>query len=117
MAHKTMTLEQVRTFALSLPEAHEEPHFDRTSFRIRGKVFLTARPSEDHVNVFVPEEARVEALDTHPESVSELLWGKKPVGLRVELAGLPTAVMEELVRSAWESKAPKKVVQQYRIDG
>lgn len=112
-----MTLEQVRTFALSLPDAHEEPHFDRTSYRVRGKIFVTARPSEDHVNVFVPEAARGVALDTHPAFVSELLWGKKPVGLRVELAGLPAAVMKELVRSAWESKAPKKVAQQYRTGG
>ena len=111
-----MTLEQVRAFALSLPEANEEPHFDRTSFRVKGKIFLTARPSEDQVNVFVQEEARVEALDTHPEFVSELLWGKKPGGLRVELAGLPAAIMEELVQSAWVSKAPKKISQQYRTD-
>ena len=49
-----MTLERVRAFALSLPEANEEPHFDRTSFRVKGKIFVTARLSEDHVNVFVP---------------------------------------------------------------
>jgi hypothetical protein len=34
-----MTLSQVRRFALSLPETTEEPHFDRTSFRVRGKIF------------------------------------------------------------------------------
>ena len=112
-----MTLAQVRRFALALPEAHEEPHFDRTSFRVRGKIFVSARASEDHVNVFVPEEVRGVALDSYPAFVSELLWGKKTVGLRVELTELPVAVMRELVRSAWESKAPKKLREEHPRSG
>ena len=39
-----MTLDDVRSFALSLPETTEAPHHERTSFRVRGKIFATALP-------------------------------------------------------------------------
>jgi len=35
---------QVRQFALAMPEASEAPHFDMTSFRVRGKIFATMPP-------------------------------------------------------------------------
>jgi hypothetical protein len=102
-----MTLTQVRKYALSLPEGREQPHFDRTSFRVRGKIFVTARPSESHIHIFVPEEVRAPTLAMHPEWVSKLLWGGKVVGLRVELAKAPAEIVKGLVRRAWEAKAPK----------
>ena len=33
--------ETFREIALSLPEAVEMPHFDKTSFRVKGKIFAT----------------------------------------------------------------------------
>jgi hypothetical protein len=102
-----MTLAQVRRFALSLPESREEPHFDRTSFRVRGKIFVTARPAESHIHVFVPEHVREPVLAMHPDIASKLRWGAKVVGLRVELPGAPAVLVKQLVRSAWESRAPR----------
>jgi hypothetical protein len=102
-----MTLAQVRKHALSLPGVKEEPHFDRTSFRVKGKIFVTARPSESHIHVFVPEQHRELALAMYPEHMSKLLWGGKVVGLRIELLKASTAVVKDLVTFAWESKAPR----------
>jgi hypothetical protein len=102
-----MTLAQVRKHALSLSGATEEPHFDRTSFRVKGKIFVTARPSEAHIHVFVPEEVREPALAINPEFVSKLLWGGKVVGLRVDLTKATPNVVRHLVEKAWSSKAPK----------
>jgi hypothetical protein len=102
-----VTLEQVRRHALSLPEAKEEPHFDRTSFRVRGRIFITARPADSHIHVFVPEHVREPFLAMHPDVASKLLWGGKVVGLRVELHRAPAGLVKELVRSAWASRAPK----------
>jgi predicted DNA-binding protein (MmcQ/YjbR family) len=36
-----VTLETLRTIALSLPEVTEEPHFEKTSFRVKKKIFAT----------------------------------------------------------------------------
>jgi hypothetical protein len=99
-----MTLAQLRKYALSLPGATEEPHFDRTSFRVKRKIFVTARPSESHIHVFVPEQIREPAIAMHSAYVSKLLWGGKVVGLRVELPKADPGVLRDLVKGAWESK-------------
>ena len=36
-----MTPNDVRKLALALPEAEEQAHFDKPSFRVRGKIFAT----------------------------------------------------------------------------
>jgi hypothetical protein len=36
-----MRLATARHFALSLPEAVEAPHFEKSSFRVKGKIFAT----------------------------------------------------------------------------
>ena len=102
-----MTLTQLRKHALALPGVTEEPHFDRTSFRVNGRIFLTARPPESHVHVFVPEEVREPALAMHPDCVSKLFWGGKVVGLRIELSKAQPGVVKDLVEIAWRSRGPK----------
>ena len=101
-----MTLAQLRKHALSLPGVVEEPHFDRTSFRVNGRIFVTARPHETHVHVFVPEQPREQALALYPEFVSKLLWGGKVVGLKVEMPQAEVRVVKDLVRTAWQVRAP-----------
>jgi hypothetical protein len=106
-----MTLDQVRSYALSLPAATEEPHFDRTSFRVRGKIFVTARPGEGHIHVFVGDAVREPALALHPVHVEKLLWGGKVTGLRIRLAKAPPGLVRGLVRAAWAERAPKALLQ------
>jgi hypothetical protein len=103
-----MTLAQVRRYALSLPGATEEPHFDRTSFRVKGKIFATARSPETHIHVFVPEQVRELTLALHSEYVTKLLWGGKVVGLRVELPKADTSVVKDLLNHAWQAKTGRQ---------
>lgn len=103
-----MTLTQIRKHALSLSGVTEEPHFDRTSFRVSGKIFVTAKPLEPYIHVFVPEELRELALALHPDFISKLFWGGKVVGLRVELAKADPSLVRDLVAGAWESKVAKR---------
>jgi predicted DNA-binding protein (MmcQ/YjbR family) len=42
-----ITNQQFREMALSLDEATEQPHFDKTSFRIGKKIFATLNEKED----------------------------------------------------------------------
>jgi hypothetical protein len=102
-----MTLAQIRKHALSLAGSTEEPHFDRTSFRVNGRLFVTARPDESHIHIFVPEEVREAALAIHQAFVSKLLWGGKVVGLRVDLPKADPGVVRDLVTGAWQSKVAK----------
>lgn len=105
-----MKVEVIRRYALSLPEATEEPHFNFTSFRIGGKIFATVPPDEEHVHVFVADRDRDAALERYPGFVEKLSWGSKVVGLRVSLSLALPNVVTELLRQAWLRKAPKRLV-------
>ena len=112
MSKQPSKLDQVRRYALSLPEVTEQPHFDYSSFRVRGKIFVTVPPDGQHLNVFVDQEQRELALAVHAAFVEKLWWGGKVVGLRVELASADGKVVNELVRQAWARKAPKRLARQ-----
>jgi hypothetical protein len=101
-----VTLAQLRKYALSLAGATEEPHFERTSFRVGGKIFMTAKPDEPYAHVFVGEELREPALAAHPQCMAKLPWGGKIVGLRIHLPQAPAAVVKDLVKGAWQARAP-----------
>ena len=103
-----MKVAAVRRLALSLPETTEEPHFDYSSFRVRGKIFVTVPPDEKHIHVFVDDVERERALALAPEWIEKLWWGKKVAGVRIELAAARPALVEELVRNAWTRKAAKR---------
>ena len=105
-----MNLAQVRRHALSLAEVTEEPHHHFSSFRVGGKIFVTVPPEETHIHVFVTEEQRELALSLESDGLEKLLWGGKVVGLRVDLAKAPAAVVKRLVSQAWAHKAPKAVL-------
>ena len=105
MSARGATLAKVRALALALPEAAEAPHFQRTSFRVRGKIFATAEG--EHLHVFVGEEARSQALALHPGFIEKLPWGAKIVGLRIHLPSATEKVVAQLLQQAWRAKAPK----------
>ena len=112
-----MKFETIRRYALSLPEVVEAPHFDYGSFRIRGKMVATVPPGGELLHVFVPEALREPALAMYPDFLEKLTWGGKVVGLRVQLPAAAPAVVKQLVRQAWEAKAPKRLVAALQAQG
>ena len=112
LEHKeaSMHIKAIRTQALSLPEATEEPHFDYASFRVGGKIFMTVPPDETHAHIFLAEQDRELALAMYPDFVEKLMWGKRIAGVRVALSKARPAVIRSLVRKAWEHKAPKRLI-------
>ena len=104
---ETMKLADVRAHALSLEAVTEEPHHTYSSFRVRGKIFVTIPPEETHLHVFVGEEDREQALALHPAFVEKLFWGSKVLGLRVDLARATPEVVKALVLKAYETRVHK----------
>ena len=102
-----MRLEPIRQHALSLEAVTEEPHHHYSSFRVRGKIFVTIPPDEEFIHVFVAEEDREPALALYPEFVEKLFWGSKVLGLRVHLAAAKPAVVKALVSRAYETRVRK----------
>jgi hypothetical protein len=109
-----VTLEDVRRFALSLPETTEEPHHERTSFRVRGKIFASALPDGDSCNVLLDEPDARAAVFEDADVFGELWWGKRLVGVNVDLASADPTRMEELLTEAWLRRAPRALAAQLR---
>ena len=105
-----MKLQQARDYALSLPEATEEPHFDLTSFRVRGKIFATSPPGGAHLHIFVDEDLRAPLIAAHPDAYEPLVWGSKVVGVKVTLTRAPAETVNRLLLASWKRKAPKRLV-------
>ena len=104
----SMKFATVRKHALSLDAVTEEPHHAYSSFRVRGRIFVTVPPEETAVHVFVDEEDRERTLAMYPEWASKLLWGKKALGVRVDLAAAPAAAVKALVARAHAAKSRAK---------
>jgi hypothetical protein len=102
--------EHARQFALSLPGATEEPHFDMTSFRVNGKIFVTVPPDETHLHVFLDEPQVAAAVAEDPAACAPLRWGQRVRGVRVNLAASPAERVQELIEESWRRKAPKRLV-------
>ena len=103
-------LEAARRFALSLPKATEEPHFDKASFRVRGKIFATVPPDGQYLHVLVDENEARAAVAENRTAFEELWWGKQLKGVRVTLAVAPPDRVFELLEESWRRRAPKRLV-------
>ena len=104
-----VNLNDARRIAMSLPEVTEEPHFEYTSFRVKGKIFATAPPDGGHLHIFVDDEDREPALLMDPGFIEKLLWGGKVRGLRVALRRAKMPVVARLLTKAWLRRAPKRL--------
>jgi hypothetical protein len=111
-----VNLDDARTLALALPETHEEPHFDLTSFRVGKKIFATAPLDGDQLRIFVDESETKASVADDPNVYEELWWGRRLVGLGVALSTADPDRVAELLEESWRRKAPKKIVAAYDVN-
>ena len=103
--------DDVRRLALAQPEAVEQPHFDRTSFRVRGKIFVTMVLGDGRANLTLAPDHAAELADTEGEAVTPIVWGSLKGRVAVELAALRPGLLERLIPLAWSQVAPKRLLQ------
>jgi hypothetical protein len=94
--------------ALSLPEAVEQDHHGRPSFRVGGRIFATLW-SEERLNVMVDEGGIRTAVHEAPEACAEVWWGKRLAAVGVTLVAADRELVRELLTDAWERKAPRRL--------
>jgi hypothetical protein len=89
---------------LALPGAYEADHHGRRSFRVGdGKVLATV-PEHGVLNVMVDDDLARSAAGA--AGVDLLWWGQRLSGVRVEVADVDPALLEELLEAAWWRRAP-----------
>ena len=102
-----MTSEEARSLALELPDAVEQDHHGRPSFRVGGKIFATLWAPE-HMNVMLDEGGILTAVQAHPEACSEVMWGKRLAAVRVHLPDVRREALGKMLEEAWELRANRR---------
>ena len=100
--------DEARRLALALPEAVEQDHHGRPSFRVAGKIFAT-QWDDQHLNVMLDEDGIRTAVHGDPETCAEVWWGKRLAAVRVDLGRVDAEALAELLAEAWERKAPARL--------
>jgi hypothetical protein len=101
--------DEARELALALPEAVEQDHHGRPSFRVGGKIFAT-RWDEDHLNVMLDEGGIRSAVHVDPDTFEEVWWGKRLAAVRVDLRRIEATALANVLEEAWELRAPKRLL-------
>ncbi len=103
-----VSLDKARRAALALPEAVEQDHHGRPSFRVGGKIFATLR-DEGYMNVMLDEGGIRTAVERELETCEEVWWGKRLAAVRVDLGRADADLLASLLEDAWEGKAPSRL--------
>jgi hypothetical protein len=104
-----MTSDDARRLALALPEAIEQDHHGRPSFRVAGKIFATLW-DEEHMNVMLDEGGILAAVQRDPQTYEEVWWGRKLAAVRAALPLVTSTALAGLLEEAWELRAPKRLL-------
>lgn len=98
-----------RKIAMDFAEVTEEPHFEKTSFRIKGKIVASMDTVNKRVTLKLPPNEQAIYLLMKPVFASPATgaWGKQG-WTRFELTKVPAPVMREALKKAYEIVAPVK---------
>jgi hypothetical protein len=112
-----VTAARLRALALALPEATEQPHFDRASFRVGDRIFATLTADGTQAMIPVrPREKLYQLLKDHPRAFVTLGgWTERNGALGIVLAAADKELVRELLLASWRRVAPRRVVAQ--LDG
>ena len=102
----------LRTFSLSLPEVREEPHFDKTSFRVKKKIFVTYDGTHNRA-CFKFSESDQDLFSLIDCSVIYPVpnkWGRQGWTI-MEMDRLENQILQDAAISAYIEVAPKKLAE------
>lgn len=110
-----VTVDDVRSFASTLPRAYEVVVRGRLKFRVGAIVFVAFSHDETLMGFGFPKEWREALVESEPEKF--MLPGASDLRFNwavVRLAEIDETEMRELVLDAWEMVVPRKVSAAYR---
>jgi len=109
-----VSLETVRSFALSFPETDDHPHFERKAFRVKKKVFATLSEKDKTLNLklTVEDQSVFSAFDKEVIYPVAGGWGRMGY-TTVNLKKVKLAMFKDALTVAYCTVAPKKLAEKY----
>ena len=108
-----VTREQARELALALPEAVEQDHHGRPSFRVGGRIFATLHPDLEWGMVKLTPEQQKLFVRSEPQAFQPIKggWGKRgATQVILETATEPS--VRQALEAAWRNTAPNKLLKE-----
>lgn len=103
--------------AISFDEVTEEPHFEKTSFRVNKKIFATMNEQEKRMTVrlSVLDQDMFCSFDKNVIYPVPNGWGKHG-WTHVNLKTIRKEMLKDVLTVAYCTVAPKKLAEKYRVE-
>ena len=106
-----ISFDDLKSLATSFPEVTEEPHFEKTSFRVKGKIFATYDQKRNRATIkLTPEDQDVFSLGDHGISPVDNKWGKQGWTF-IDLNRTSKELFKDAVTTAYCEVAPKSLAE------
>lgn len=106
-----------RTMCLAYPQSSEQPHFEKTSFRVGKKIFATLTPSGDQacLKLSPADQGVFCSFDKTVVWPVPNKWGAMGWTF-VNLKKVRKEMMSDMLNQAYCEVAPKKLAEQVRTN-
>ncbi len=109
-----ISFDDLKSLAISFPEVTEEPHFEKTSFRVKGKIFVTYDQKRNRATIKLsPEDQDVFSLGDHGISPVDNQWGKQGWTF-LDLNRTGKELFRDALMTAYCEVAPKSLAETVR---
>lgn len=110
-----ITIETLRKLAFSFPEVEESPHFEKTSFRVKKKIFATYSASENTATIKLSLEDQDVFSSGKDNSIYPVpnAWGKQGWTI-IEMNSVNEDLFKDAITTAYCEVAPKRLAEQVR---
>ena len=105
-----VTIQEARSWALDLPEAVEAPHFEKTSFRVKKKIFATIDIPKQIVVVKLSEIEQSVFCDPKHSVIYPVsgAWGKQGWTM-IALKKVRKTMFKDALKTSYQNVAPKSL--------
>jgi len=102
------SLEQLQEMCLSFPEATEEPHFEKTSFRVKKKIFATYAKKDQKacLKLSLEDQSSFSSMSKGMAYAVANKWGAQGWTF-FELQHVALELLEDALKCAYKEVAPK----------
>ena len=107
----------LREIALSFPETTEEPHFEKTSFKVKKKIFATYDENNKRacLKLSIINQDVFSSYDKSAIFPVNNKWGKQGWTF-IEMNKVEIDLFIDALRSAYMEVAPKKLAERTKIN-
>ena len=109
-----ITFKELQQIALSFPETTEEPHFEKTSFRVKKKIFATCDQTKNRATLKLSVTDQDLFSLQNKEAVYPVpnKWGAQG-WTQVDLDQVHPEILKDALRAAFVEVAPKYLGDQF----